>query len=258
MHSVRQQGGKVLVHCMQGQNRSVTIVAAYLMQFENMSLKQSMSTIRNKRKQVCPFRDNREELIRFEVIKFGVSTMSVDDFVIAKQQATGQIHRNYSEPALTECCKAASRPTLTKSSKGIPPEFLCGASTLPPLNVTASSSPLRSAQSSPLRSGYSSPLAMSGGWSSNTQSTSSSTSSLTHAFGALSLCEFPPSVSTTFSSFYCESDEEREAQPQRFETIALNKTRSALSMTHVVFEDGSNASVNASDNGMPIRLVTTI
>jgi hypothetical protein len=74
---------------MQGQNRSVTIVAAFLIEyfyrkFFTMTLKQAMTLISQSRPQACPFRDNRKTLIKYEVILYGTATMSFDDFAVAK------------------------------------------------------------------------------------------------------------------------------------------------------------------------------
>jgi len=45
----RKQDGKILVHCLQGWSRSVTIVAAYLMRNEGLSAKKALIEIRSKR-----------------------------------------------------------------------------------------------------------------------------------------------------------------------------------------------------------------
>lgn len=88
---MKASGGRILVHCMAGQNRSVTIVAAFLMTYENFSLKDAIASIRLRRKSACPFRDNREELVRLEATLFGFSTMTVDDFLVPT------LHRSNSE-----------------------------------------------------------------------------------------------------------------------------------------------------------------
>ncbi|XP_078438874.1 dual specificity protein phosphatase 1-like [Wolffia australiana] len=50
----RREGGGVLVHCVAGRSRSVTVVAAYLMQKNRMSLFQVLDLIKSKRPQICP------------------------------------------------------------------------------------------------------------------------------------------------------------------------------------------------------------
>jgi hypothetical protein len=87
--------GKILVHCMQGQNRSVSVVLAYLMTCENMSLKEAICHIRSAGRSCCPFRDNIEELIRYETSLFGVASMTVDDFLI------NNLHRSHSDGTMT-------------------------------------------------------------------------------------------------------------------------------------------------------------
>lgn len=86
LETVRQSPGKkVLVHCMQGRNRSVTMVAAFLIEKCRMELKEAINHIRTTRPNIAVARDNREELVRLEVLILGVSTMSVDDFVVQRQ-----------------------------------------------------------------------------------------------------------------------------------------------------------------------------
>lgn len=84
IREVLEKDGKVLVHCRHGQNRSATIVMAFLMDVMEMKLKEAVMVIRNVRPSVCPFRDNRAELVKYEVILYGVSSLSIDDFVVAK------------------------------------------------------------------------------------------------------------------------------------------------------------------------------
>jgi len=141
INEAKKNGGKVLVHCMQGQNRSVTIVSAYLMNNENMSLKDAICHIRGTKRQACPFRDNREELVRYEASLFGVASMSVDDFLVSN------LHRSQSEGAMTDLTQSCCIVKKSKTSRGVPPEFLsCSTNSLsmsssaipPPLSASSS------------------------------------------------------------------------------------------------------------------------
>ena len=47
-------GGSVLVHCFQGVSRSASIILAYLITYNNMSLPQSLRFLKQKRPQINP------------------------------------------------------------------------------------------------------------------------------------------------------------------------------------------------------------
>ena len=59
-------GQGVLVHCMQGASRSVTIVAAYLIKYYNMSAEEALTFMKRKRSCVNPNRGYREQLNLYE------------------------------------------------------------------------------------------------------------------------------------------------------------------------------------------------
>ncbi|KAJ4722372.1 putative Dual specificity protein phosphatase [Melia azedarach] len=50
----KRQGVGVLIHCLAGKSRSVTIVAAYLMKKHGMSLSQALEHVKTKRSQAAP------------------------------------------------------------------------------------------------------------------------------------------------------------------------------------------------------------
>lgn len=50
----KSMGGAVLVHCFVGRSRSVTVVVAYLMKKQGMSLSQALGHVRSKRTQAAP------------------------------------------------------------------------------------------------------------------------------------------------------------------------------------------------------------
>jgi protein-tyrosine phosphatase len=69
----------VLVHCAAGANRSVTIVIAFLMHSENISLRQAFADVKKERKGACPQKDNRFQLLEFERQSFGTTSVTEDE-----------------------------------------------------------------------------------------------------------------------------------------------------------------------------------
>jgi hypothetical protein len=59
-------GGKVLVHCFAGKSRSSTIVAAYVMATEGLTLGETMKRIRDARPCASPNSGFAAQLVRFE------------------------------------------------------------------------------------------------------------------------------------------------------------------------------------------------
>ncbi|KAL5701725.1 hypothetical protein ACHQM5_027034 [Ranunculus cassubicifolius] len=51
---VKRMGGGVLVHCFAGRSRSVTIIVAYLMKKQHMSLPQALGYVKTKRPHAAP------------------------------------------------------------------------------------------------------------------------------------------------------------------------------------------------------------
>ncbi|KAJ2308121.1 tyrosine protein phosphatase yvh1 [Coemansia sp. RSA 2706] len=69
-----KEGGRVLVHCMAGQSRSVAAAAAYLMQKERLTAEQALAAIKEKRPQVHPNEGFREQLQLYYDINYDVSS----------------------------------------------------------------------------------------------------------------------------------------------------------------------------------------
>jgi len=78
----REDGGKVLVHCLAGMNRSVTVIVVYLMKTKGVTLKEAWDEVRKARPQALPFEDNKKELIRYEKQERGKNSMKITDFPI--------------------------------------------------------------------------------------------------------------------------------------------------------------------------------
>jgi protein-tyrosine phosphatase len=62
----RKAGLPVYVHCRAGVNRSVTVVAAYLMWRDRLSRDQALALIQSKRPRAGPFEVYREYLSEWE------------------------------------------------------------------------------------------------------------------------------------------------------------------------------------------------
>jgi dual specificity phosphatase 12 len=60
------RGKGVLVHCMQGASRSVTIVTAYLIKYHNMKSEEALAFMKSKRSCVNPNQGYRDQLKIFE------------------------------------------------------------------------------------------------------------------------------------------------------------------------------------------------
>ncbi len=60
------KGRGVLCHCMHGKSRSVSIIAAYLIKYRNMTTDEAIEFIRNKRSQIDPNPGYIQQLKKFE------------------------------------------------------------------------------------------------------------------------------------------------------------------------------------------------
>ncbi len=67
IHENIQEGKGVLVHCMYGKSRSCTIVAAYLIQYLDMTAEESLKFILEKRPQIDPNPGYLEQLEKFSL-----------------------------------------------------------------------------------------------------------------------------------------------------------------------------------------------
>eukprot|EP00434_Breviolum_minutum_P029090 symbB.v1.2.025730.t1/scaffold2516.1/size77141/5 len=72
--------GKVLVHCMVGASRSVSLVLAWLVAHCRIPLKQAFQLVRSKRHQARPNRSFCEQLMNFEEETLGSKSATLADF----------------------------------------------------------------------------------------------------------------------------------------------------------------------------------
>ncbi|KAG7382017.1 hypothetical protein PHYPSEUDO_005378 [Phytophthora pseudosyringae] len=66
MDSALSSGGKVLVHCFMGRSRSATIILAYLMARQDLTLHEALCELRRVRPQAQPNSGFYQELVAFE------------------------------------------------------------------------------------------------------------------------------------------------------------------------------------------------
>ena len=89
--SRQEGGGKVFVHCQAGISRSATIVIAYLMSKERMSLKDAYFHTKACRPQIGPNLGFFKELMLYEQQLFSIpeATFSYDDYCISSLMQMG-------------------------------------------------------------------------------------------------------------------------------------------------------------------------
>ncbi|KAF9348456.1 hypothetical protein BGX26_000149 [Mortierella sp. AD094] len=87
------QGGKVLVHCMAGASRSVTIVCAYLMRTKNLSTAEALSTVQALRPIAGPNDGFMRQLILYGEIEYelDISRTSYRRFLMASMASQREI-----------------------------------------------------------------------------------------------------------------------------------------------------------------------
>lgn len=74
-----QQGIKTLVHCYVGRSRSASIILAYLMRYQNMSLREAFYYLRSRRSIIGPNFGFIKQLINYERSLFGTTSVSFID-----------------------------------------------------------------------------------------------------------------------------------------------------------------------------------
>ena len=77
---MQDESARVLVHCAAGRNRSATLTIAYLMHREGVTLEKALKRVSSKRR-VFIMKDNRHELMQFEMKKFGKNSIQIEAFL---------------------------------------------------------------------------------------------------------------------------------------------------------------------------------
>lgn len=81
IHMVRNNGGKVLVHCIAGMSRSVSVCLAYLVKYDNMTLKDAYDHVFNERRFIHPNQGFWKSLISFEEERTGKNTVEIRPYI---------------------------------------------------------------------------------------------------------------------------------------------------------------------------------
>lgn len=81
IHMVKTNGGRVLVHCVAGMSRSVSVCLAFLVKYEEMTLKAAYDHIFNERRFIHPNEGFWQSLILFEEQITSYNTVEVRPYV---------------------------------------------------------------------------------------------------------------------------------------------------------------------------------
>lgn len=81
LDKVKENKGRVLIHCQSGVNRSASIVLAYLMTYRKMTFKEAFLFLRERRPIVSPHESYMKQLSEYEMTLYGKSTLKDITFV---------------------------------------------------------------------------------------------------------------------------------------------------------------------------------
>ncbi|KAG0364875.1 protein-tyrosine phosphatase-like protein [Gamsiella multidivaricata] len=128
------KGGKVLVHCMAGASRSVTIVCAYLMRTKNVSAAEALAVVQALRPIAGPNDGFMTQLNLYSDIEFDVNTNRTEyrRFLIASMAAQREMFGYIDDMTLAaDPLAARSQPSAATSSSSSSAAVVAAASTLP-------------------------------------------------------------------------------------------------------------------------------
>ena len=90
-------GGKVLLHCGRGQNRSPTVATAYLMRCKGMTLREAFFYVRERRPEFAPHENYLRQLQECEQASRGCVTLTEDAEPLSIQQIVRKIQKDISD-----------------------------------------------------------------------------------------------------------------------------------------------------------------
>lgn len=117
----KQAGGKVLVHCKNGRNRSVTLVIGYMVKCCGFSLRDAFLHLRGLRPIIEPKTKNFRQLLIYEKTEKGSGTVSI----IRPYQSSGDLRLCLLEYAdiVWESIILGSNLRCTASSPSLLPSY---------------------------------------------------------------------------------------------------------------------------------------
>jgi len=77
IHSVVEEGGNILVHCVAGVSRSASVCIAYLIKYQRMTLHAAFKHVSSRRSCICPNLGFWQQLIKYEVRLTGDSSITM-------------------------------------------------------------------------------------------------------------------------------------------------------------------------------------
>lgn len=119
--SARKTGKCVLVHCHQGINRSPTVVLAYLMAREQLSLEAAYNLTVARRPQICPHEKYMEQLQAYELKLRGTSSFTEQTLPKSLQQAIREL-RAEAEAEQAQAAAAAAAAEKAGDSREQQPQ----------------------------------------------------------------------------------------------------------------------------------------
>jgi len=94
---VRVNGGRAFVHCQQGISRSASLVIAYLISKQNMTLKDAYELVKAKRSLIRPNNNFLKQLARYELKLRGQITLDLTKFGIEQDEIKAILEESEAE-----------------------------------------------------------------------------------------------------------------------------------------------------------------
>jgi len=77
----KKESKKVLVHCINGDCKSVIVILAYMVKYCDFTLREAYYFVKEMRKNFAPIPLQLKQLVNFELLEKGISTLNSNDWV---------------------------------------------------------------------------------------------------------------------------------------------------------------------------------